>query len=394
MFFKKNNYINKEITAEIEEKWFNVYNYISIDELLLTVRKDYLDYLSFINIPFWIATVGLWLFSYLSSQYLILFIFLFIVYSIIFLLLFIKLLRRTYHFLLISDVVFTKKWIIFWDSLYEYSDTKTLDRKLYYYEKIFLEYLGGKSRLHEYINSKRKELIHMKSGGKFSQWFWKFLRSISESWWGQQESWKIIIVLVASYALYVVFLYLSYYMGYFLGMILMKIYTFFIRILLFFKDNYELKIKKMVTEIDNDIEKMNRVYSLLDSKYTEFSAGEISDISKFTHTNFENFYTEIFSVYENKNKLEKLISEGKYKNFIDFLLFEKYLRKTFNKPISSMITLLENYLKKIPIQLKKLEKLRHDEEGVQGTIESKKIILKNNQDLLQVNIAKLKESLI
>jgi hypothetical protein len=36
----------------VSEKGFLVYDYISLDELLMTVRKDYLDILSFVNIPF------------------------------------------------------------------------------------------------------------------------------------------------------------------------------------------------------------------------------------------------------------------------------------------------------------------------------------------------------
>jgi hypothetical protein len=32
-----------------------------------------------------------------------------------------------------------------------------------------------------------------------------------------------------------------------------------------------------------------------------------------------------------------------FKNFIEFQLFEKYLKAEFNKPVKSMITLLKKY---------------------------------------------------
>jgi hypothetical protein len=52
MFQTKQKYHNEETEKEILEKGFSVYSYISLDELLLTVRKDYLEILSKINIPF------------------------------------------------------------------------------------------------------------------------------------------------------------------------------------------------------------------------------------------------------------------------------------------------------------------------------------------------------
>jgi hypothetical protein len=51
------DYINNEILTELDKKGFSVYNYISLEELILTARKDFLEILSKINIAFAITTI-------------------------------------------------------------------------------------------------------------------------------------------------------------------------------------------------------------------------------------------------------------------------------------------------------------------------------------------------
>jgi hypothetical protein len=51
------DYINKDTQKEIREKGFSVYNYISLQELIFTARKDFLEVLSKINVVFLIITI-------------------------------------------------------------------------------------------------------------------------------------------------------------------------------------------------------------------------------------------------------------------------------------------------------------------------------------------------
>jgi hypothetical protein len=52
------DYINENTKKEIKQKGFSVYNYISLEELILTARKDFLEILSKINIVFLIITIA------------------------------------------------------------------------------------------------------------------------------------------------------------------------------------------------------------------------------------------------------------------------------------------------------------------------------------------------
>jgi len=54
---KKPKYLNDKIEKEVKEKGFSVYNYISLKELILTARKDFLGILSKINIALMVITI-------------------------------------------------------------------------------------------------------------------------------------------------------------------------------------------------------------------------------------------------------------------------------------------------------------------------------------------------
>ena len=123
MLFKK-KYINIKIEREIKEKWFCVYEYVTLKELFLTVQRDYLEILSKINLSFWIWTIILWVIWYISGSFLLFFWFIFWIYLIIFGILAVKLFFRAYYFLKITDVVYTENWVILWDELHSYKDEK------------------------------------------------------------------------------------------------------------------------------------------------------------------------------------------------------------------------------------------------------------------------------
>ena len=381
------------VKKEVTKKGFMVYDYISLDELLMTVRKDYLDILSYINIPFWIISIILWVLSY-QSGFVLLFWFLFISYAIIFCVLFFKLIQKTYYFMLLKNVLFTKQWLILGKNLYKFSDQDVLLDKLMQYENIFLEYLGSKSRLNEYIDSKKKDIIGFKKNNKAFLKASEIFKETSRGWSWWWDIWKILIPIIISVGVYIIFMYVFYYLGYIFWYIMTKIYSVFIKILLYVRWNTEYKIKTRTETIDANLKKMNQVYEVLDTKYNDFIGGDISNIAKFTKNNFDSFYTEIFAVYKDKEKLEELITKSSFKDFIEFRVFEKYLKIEFNKPVKSMIALLKKYQKLVQKNLAELDNTQAKDKVLSGTLETKKRILENNLLLLENNILKLKNSII
>jgi len=384
MFNNYPEYINKELKKELDEKWFSVYNYINLKELILTSRKDFLEILVKINSVFAIVSIILWVINIF-----ILLAFLLIWYSIIFLIIFIKLLKRTYLFLHISDVIYTKKWLLLSDNIYYYKeDNEKLRKKLDFYSMEFQEYLWKPSNLTEIISKKKAELSD--STLKHS----KKLSKIMSNVWSSKESMWLILALWIAGALYVGFLYLFYYIWYFISYIFSFIYIIILKIIIFFKDKVELKIKNITLNIDSDIQKMHHIYDLLKSKLDRFKSWEISDISSFTEDKFKNFYNQISLILNEKEKLEIIINKSKYKDFIDLFIFKKYLKNNFNKPIIDMVSLLSKYEKLIIEQIEEIKSSKINKNELSAHLSQKKFMLDDKLKIIKFNISKLNKSIL
>ena len=384
-------YINPEILKQIKEKGFSVYNYISLKELLLTVQRDYLGVISKLNIPFAIITIILGIVSYASRSIWALVSFLLIAYSLIFIYLFFKLIKVTYYYFIVSDVVYTKKWLIIWKQIYYYDDAWNLDDDLRKYEMIFEEYLSKPSRIEEVIE-KRKQKFIQGSAKKLSQSgekLWKMLEQMDREW-----AWQVALVVFASFALYVVCLYIFYYIGIFLWFIFFYIYGFVINIILFFRRNTEERIKRKTLQIDNTFLKMDTTYDLLSQKISTFTGWEVSNISKFIGDKFNDFYGYTNISLKDKNKLLELIKDSQYKDFVDFDLLKKYLKNNFNKPVKEMIAMLENYKILTEVWIKELKTTKSTKSEFSANLDSRKIMLEANLRQIEFNMEKLKKMVL
>ncbi len=393
------DYITEKTKQEIIEKWFSVYNYISLKELIWTARKDYLYILDKINIVFWIIVIALWVISFYINNFLILFWFIFIVYFIIFWIVFVKLLLKTRLYLYISDVVYTKKWLIISDDfLYYKKDEDKINQKILKYWSVFDEYLWKSSRLEELITKKKNEVLENTFNTGFS-----IIKSLLE-WKRSEKSWWVVLVIAFSILLYIAFIYIFYYIWYFFSFIFSRIYVFILKIIVNLKNKIELKIKQKTLKIDEKIKKMKFIYSNLKNKLDEFKEWQISNIWNFVEENFSNFYTQIEIILNETKKLKLLIENSKYNGFIDFNHFKKYLKKNFNKPVLDMISLLMVYKKLLQKEIFNLEKLNRNSqrqkldinntEILDENLKQKEFILKQKLSILNSNIEKLKNSLL
>ncbi len=380
MFFSK-KYVNPEIEADIQEKWFSVYNYISLDELLMTVQRDYLSILSVINIPFWIISI---IIGFINIGFLLGF--LIFVYWIIFISLCIKLVMRSYYFLKISDVVYTKKGIILGQSLYTYGDDTILVKKLWEYEWMFDEFLSKPSKIKQIIRQKKTQLLDgSKRTGE------KALDLVSNLW---RDAWELAIPMMLSYAIYVALLYIFYYLGYFFWIVLFYGVNIFLKIILFFKKNTEVKIKQKIEGIEENFIVMKKIDTLLSHKISNFKDWEISSIAGFVEKNFSNFYWEILGVLEERKKLLKIIKDSEYKDFIDFEVLERYIKNNFNKPVKEMVNMLSKFEKLLENNISLLKKTQTNKAEFSANLTKKELILEHQLELLQMNKVKLEKSLL
>lgn len=379
-------YVNEEINKEIEEKWFSVYNYISMKELFMTIQRDYLEILSKINIFFGIVSIWLWVLWYISNNFSLLFIFLAVVYSWIFLILIVKFVARAYYFMKITDVAYTDSWIILWNKLYKNDNEEKLIFELNKYEEMFEEFLSKPSNLEKVINKRKKKIFdkNLDLSGKLFDILW----DLKWDWL------KLAIPVVISYFLYAISLYIFYYLWYFLGFFIFFIAYFFLIFALQFSKNTEVKIKWKIEDIDSSFKNMKNIDKILSNKISNFKDWEISNISKDIEKNFSNFYSEIISILEQKKKLFNLINNSKFKDFVNFEKLENYIKINFNKPVSEMISMLDKFEQLLEKQINLLKMTNSNNEILDVNIDKKQIVLENNLKILRSNKQKLEKSII
>ncbi len=333
----------QNLQQEISEKGFVVYHYISFEELLQTVKRDYLEISAVINIPLLVLSgiVGL-------IDFTLLFYILPIAYFFIFLVILWKMFWRTQKYVYISRVIFTEEKILIGENVLEYSEGWKKGSVLSKYEEEFDEYLTRPSQLKAVIEKKEKT-------------FKKQLGDIFAS--GKKidlgrDSRVGAGILLAVYT-YGVSLFVFYYLGIAFGYVFFSLFALVLKGILFFSKKTELRMKFSVESLEREISELIRIESVLRKKVERFSEGEISDISGFVEEKFLGFYGKIQNILLEQKKLEKIIQDSQYKKFINFQKFSHYLKKQYDKPVHVMIEMLEIYRQKIHHQKKDLEKMAH-----------------------------------
>ncbi|RBQ26120.1 hypothetical protein [Arcobacter sp. CECT 9188] len=369
------DYLNKEIREEIEKKGFSIYNYISLKELLLTVNKDYLWIINILNIPLFIVFIIV-IHSFIS--YFIPSII--ITYSLIFIYLIGKLSFRTYKFSQITNIIYTRKGLIIDNKIFHYEEDKKLKDLLLDYEKIFDEYLSKPSKISENIKYLRKNIVNNLK---------KIFNFISGGKRGNGLPIAFIVLVFYSITTFVL-----YYIGFILGFFLFLIFSFFINLYFKINKSTELRIKENMEFIDNKIKKLDEIYDLLNKQIGTFKDGEISNLGKKIDKELNLFYENINNILIQQDTLKTIIEQSIYKDFIDFEYLAFYIQIQFNRPLTDVINLMNDYKSKVDNQIDEIENyLKNSNEKENYQVEQKLINLQTIQKNINLYLDKLNMSL-
>ncbi|QKF74384.1 hypothetical protein AFAEC_2241 [Aliarcobacter faecis] len=374
------DYLNYETKEEIEKKGFSIYNYISLKELLLTVNKDYLKTITFLNIPFIIVFMGVGFLSYFSDNYEY-FIYMFIsIYSLIFIYLIGKLSFRTYKFSQITNILYTKKGLIIGKEIFHYETDEKLKKLLLDYEKLFDEYLSKPSKLSQSISFLREKLSN------------KLKENYSSL--GRGDDIRAIIIGFVLITIYNISVFVFYYIGFILGFFLFFIFSFFINLYFKINKSIELRIKDEMAIVDNKLRKLDELYVILNQKINNFQDGEISNLGNKIDKELNLFYENINTILTRKDTLRDIIQQSIYKDFIDFEYLAFYIKTQFNKPLKDVINLMNEYKMKVDNQISEIDDyLKNSSEKENYQVEQKLVNLETIQKNISLYLNKLNKSL-
>jgi len=379
-------YIGRDSLNEVNAKGFSVYRYLSPKELVMTVQQDYLGLLIGSHYFFTAVTIIVGLFTYVSASYMHFAYYLLGAYGLIFIYLLIRLFYRTYIFFLVRNVVYTHEGLILGDRIVYYREDREFLPRLKRYAALFKEYLSKDSKLETDIAVKRLRLFTT-----LKQNF----KSLSQAGELFEALDRFVMALFVLFAIHAATLVLFYFVGLVVGYLFFGLYGLLIGLVMSFSPSQALAIKKEVAAIDAGLKSLETRYEELKTKLSDFTGGEISDLSPFVAETFTRFYGTVDTVLQKQQRLARLIEHSKYREFIDFSKFAAYMKQAFNRPVHEMLALTEHAFGQVNAQLSELATLL-EQPGLDGSEQLKLKQARLEMMLHQItkNRQRLSESLI
>ncbi len=333
------------IKHNIDKIGFAVYEYIDFDEL----RKSFLiDYFLIVRQYSWmlfiLMLIGIIL-SYILENIVYLIVLVFGSYFFVYIFSFKRFLPKIKYFVNANRIIVTDEWVIFTSEIIKWKDTK-LSSKLSIYEKFFKEKLFWPSKIDDSLLKLVDKLVfdllnksnfvenllrkyHVKDQGVFKSAMWL-------------------------YALSIVIFYLIWY---FVAWIVISVVSFFIKAYLKIKWNLEYKIYKHSLDIDRQLKSLQKSVDDIVEDFKKFKAWGMYSLSKTVEKGFKDIYKRFSELYKKLIDLVNLINNSRYKNLIDFSKTKSYLFNQYNKPLDSLLKILQEYIDQVDIELDKLKQL-------------------------------------
>jgi hypothetical protein len=333
--------IQKEIKEQVDERGFYLYNWISPDELRMSVQADYLSIVKWSSIPLMAVTLiagFIWLAWGIPGVILAVLGVLTVFYLIVFLVLVLKMLRKSYLYTRGAQVVITDDHYVSLGKVLEKSDFRGQKEAFHTMEQIFREPLFEPSRLREYVEFEKKKLFDQLRDiaigwGRMVQWL---------SW--SRDAGPIIMVLMIAWLLYGGMMALVYFLWVFFVAILARVFSWIADKALLTMSNTEHTIQDLFRDItDASIglkeEKKNSITLL-----TEAGRNDWADkLSSRLEASFEIIDERAKDATEKSVELSKLLGKSKYQKIFNFQKYGNWMKSQVLEPIEEILDLLEKH---------------------------------------------------
>lgn len=322
----------------VHDKWFALYEWISPDELSLTIKRDYLKIVRWSSIPLAIITgiaAFIWFAGGPIGTILAVMAVLWVFYGIVFCILFIKLLRRAYSYTRMADIVMTDNHYIVGKNIFEKWEQDKIRKAFSYMEKTFEEPFLGKSVLPDTVAHEQKNLFEnlkdIALGG------WKVIQSVGRS----KDSWWIVIALLLAGILYGVMMATVYFIGILFIWFFGKIFSWLAYRYLLMTNNTEHRIQNLFREINTlsqhlEWEKEKTISLLTEAGRNEWKDNLLTKIN----TSTELLAKLAGNGVNDTKKLQKILESSRYKDIFNFVKFGWWIKSQILEPIESILLLL------------------------------------------------------
>ena len=326
------------ISKTVKERGFYLYEWISSDELRMTLERDYLNIVRWASIPLAVicAIAGFigfagWPIGTILAVLGVLGIF----YLIVGLILSIQFFYRSYLYTRGANVVITDDYFVSWANIMEQWDKKAVQKNFEKFEKIFDEPFLGESKLAEKKAIAKTELFDNLKNIAYG--WWKILQWV----WRSRDSWWIVVVILVAGFLYAAMMGLVYFIGIFFIALFGRIFSWFAHQYLIAMSNTEHKIQTLFSDIQDSSDRLNTSKKDTVSLLSDASKNEWKEnLSARLGESFELINTIANNTTDKSIKLRKILESSKYKDIFNFVKYGNWVKKQILEPIEEILLLL------------------------------------------------------
>lgn len=329
------------IEEKVNERWFYLYEWISPDELRMSIQADYLSIIRAASMPLAIVTLiawVLWLAAGPIGVILAVLGVLGIFYLIVGIILIMKMLRKSYLYTRGANVVITDNHYVSLGEVVErenFARQKEVFRTL---EKVFREPLLEPSWLAEHISMEKK-------------WLMEQLRDIA-TWWGKvvqhlgrsRDAGGIIMVLMIAWALYGIMMATVYFIGVFFVALMARVFAWIAHRMLLATNNIEHRIQTLFSGIYESSLDLKEAKKSSITLLTEAGANEwAKNLSSRLEESFELMNERARLATDDAVELRKILESSKYREVFNFVKYWNWIRTQILAPIDEIYLLLTSH---------------------------------------------------
>ncbi len=332
-------YTTQEIEQQVDERWFYLHEWISPDELRMSVQADYLSIIRKSSMPLAVITLIFWflgLWAGTLGVIMAVFWVLALFYSVVLFILILKMFYKAYLYTKWGDLIITDNHYVSLGKVVErknFDEQKTAFASL---EKMFREPLLEPSWLAEHIKLEKKNLFDQLKDIAYG--WWKIVENLGRS---RDVGWIMIVFIIVG-ILYGIMMAGVYFIGVFFVTILAQIFSWIAHRALLSANNTEYEIQtffKKILESSIALKQARKEsVSLLDqanqNEWKDNLSGKLSD-------SFEEINNMASRATDDSIKLRKLLESSKYKDIFNFQKYGNWTKKQILDPIEEILLLLK-----------------------------------------------------
>lgn len=338
--------IREEIQTTVDERGFYLYEWISREELKMSIRADYLNIATKSSIPLAIVTFVMGVIGFalgnITGIILAIFGILFFFYLFVGIFLIFKMLQKWSMYSRIANVIFTDNHLITHSKVFErenFDENNPIFEKT---KKLFHEELFESSRLPNYIETQKSVLTTQL--GKIFKNSAKILESVNKNSHSDKNNPAgiILLIFIIGGLLFAIMMGITYFIGVPIVYLLASLYARIMHAILLTTNNTEYKIQSLFTRIDNNSHKLQNEKNTLVSSLTEAKNNEwLENLSGRINDAFKKLNIFANSTTNDSITLRKMLEKSKYHDIFNFPKYDTWIKNQVLTPIIELISLLE-----------------------------------------------------